>query len=312
MRGLLNTFRRPAFILTYHRIAEIEDDPWGLAVSPAHFREQLKTLKRFFAPAPLAQLYDRSRERQADGLVAITFDDGYDDTLRAAEILEEAAVPATFFVTSGAVDAEDEFWWDELRFILRGATVPKDFDFGFEVDLRREEEPRVDAIYEALWTILRDQNADQRSAYLTRLRSRLGVSMPRRRTYRPISAAGLSRIAAESRFDIGAHGETHSRLAALPAEEQRTEIWNSRRRLQGITGRTVTLFSYPFGQPGDYSDVTCRLLDEGGFAMSCCNTPGFVGENTDRFVLPRFPVPDVGGIQFVRQLVYWFRNERRS
>ena len=48
---------RSPIILMYHRIAEPAFDPWGLAVSPARFEDQLAILEQ----APLADEHGRTR-----------------------------------------------------------------------------------------------------------------------------------------------------------------------------------------------------------------------------------------------------------
>jgi hypothetical protein len=65
-----------------------------------------------------------------DRSVAITFDDGYADNLHNARpLLERYGMPATFFLTSGYIGREREFWWDELeRLILQPGTLPEVLD----------------------------------------------------------------------------------------------------------------------------------------------------------------------------------------
>ncbi len=56
---------------------------------------------------------------------AITFDDGYACNARvAAPILRAHRHPATFFLTTGAIGSEREFWWDELATLLVETCVP--------------------------------------------------------------------------------------------------------------------------------------------------------------------------------------------
>jgi len=52
---------------------------------------------------------------------------------------------------------------------------------------------------------------------------------------------------------FGSHSVTHTRFAALTAEERRRELVESKSSLEGILQRPVTLFSYPYGEglPGD-------------------------------------------------------------
>jgi peptidoglycan/xylan/chitin deacetylase (PgdA/CDA1 family) len=100
-------------ILMYHRIAPPGLDPWRLRVTPDHFEQQLSALKARFEVISLAEIPHRQDFRNT---VAITFDDGYaDNLLRAKPILEEFETPATVFITTSYVNADREFWWDELE-----------------------------------------------------------------------------------------------------------------------------------------------------------------------------------------------------
>src|SRR5262245_33946506 len=104
----MQRLRRPpvrALILLYHRIADLEVDPWGLAVTPEHFADQIAVLAGIAHPVRLDELASsRAQLRTRRPLVAVTFDDGYADNLHAAlPILERYDVPATFFVTAGPV-----------------------------------------------------------------------------------------------------------------------------------------------------------------------------------------------------------------
>lgn len=118
-------------ILCYHRIC---DDPnpaladW--AVRPDEFRRQMRLLHRLgYRAVTLQRLIEIFESGQPiDKVVAITFDDGYVDTVTtAAPILDECAFPATVFVvtdyvgTTAAWDAEygndmaPLATWDQLR-----------------------------------------------------------------------------------------------------------------------------------------------------------------------------------------------------
>lgn len=115
-------------VLLYHRVADLPTDPQLLAVSPAHFRQQLDALTSECRVMALSAMIERV---QAGTLpprsVAITFDDGYADNLtQAAPLLRECGAPATVFVASGYVGGPREFWWDELEaLLLRPGSLPR-------------------------------------------------------------------------------------------------------------------------------------------------------------------------------------------
>src|SRR5512146_1011522 len=115
-------------ILVYHRIAPSRTDPFGLCVPAERFEAQLRLIRRYARPFPLAELVARARRgtlpRRA---LALTFDDGYPDTLEdALPILERHEVPATVFVSPG-LSPRHEYWWEELAaLLLRPGRLPRE------------------------------------------------------------------------------------------------------------------------------------------------------------------------------------------
>src|SRR5215217_4356416 len=117
----------PAIILMYHRVTELANDPHLLAVTPAHFDEQLAAIRAHGIPLRLQELVESLRQgRTPRRAVIVTFDDGYADNLHQAKpLLERHRVPATFFLTAGQVGQAREFWWDELdRLLLQPGALP--------------------------------------------------------------------------------------------------------------------------------------------------------------------------------------------
>src|SRR5262249_43740871 len=102
LRWLRRAGPQPA-ILMYHRVTEIDIDPWGLAVTPENFAGHMAYLKRCRTPFPMSEFV----ERHAGGAlpqdaVSVTFDDGYlDNLLHAKSPLGAEDVPATLFVVTG-------------------------------------------------------------------------------------------------------------------------------------------------------------------------------------------------------------------
>jgi len=98
---------RPSLVLAYHGVGRHsrELDPHNLMVAPERLRRQLLTLRRrgyrFVRLTELARVLPEG-ERPADGMCAVTFDDGtVDNLLVAAPLLAELGVPATVFACPG-------------------------------------------------------------------------------------------------------------------------------------------------------------------------------------------------------------------
>jgi peptidoglycan/xylan/chitin deacetylase (PgdA/CDA1 family) len=98
-------------VLFYHRVS---DDPDPLAIAPRRFAEQMDLLAaegyRVVDVVEAARLLT-SGER-LDGVVALSFDDGYRDVAEhALPVLEHRGFRATVFVATGVADGTARFSW---------------------------------------------------------------------------------------------------------------------------------------------------------------------------------------------------------
>ena len=103
-------------VLRYHRIANLEYDPFGLAVSVNTFEKQMKYIKEAYNIVSINSSWDNIKEKS----LAITFDDGYvDNYIYALPILEKYNIPAIFFISTLNININKEFWdHDYIRMLL--------------------------------------------------------------------------------------------------------------------------------------------------------------------------------------------------
>jgi peptidoglycan/xylan/chitin deacetylase (PgdA/CDA1 family) len=298
-------------ILLYHRVAELHVDPWELAVTPVHFDEHLRVINQC---ATVLSLHDMTRHL-ADGslpprAVAVTFDDGYvDNVCTALPLLEHHDTPATFFVTTGVLnDQENEFWWDELQSLLLPSIDSSDGPQRPRPWRAWEPAPSVrHATYAAAWQQMQTLGHDERRARLTRLAEDIGRSSDPIQ-HRAMSVAELQQLSRSSLTEVGAHTVSHARLSAIDAAQQRRELVDSRRHLEDLLEQPVTAMSYPFGGEEDYSAETVSLAREAGYACACTAATATVHTGTDLFQLPRCFVPNVAGDRFEALLDRWLEG----
>lgn len=94
-------------VLLYHRVSDEELD--SITVMPAQFQRQLDILKLHYKVLSMEEfLNSRGCPRRRPSVV-ITFDDGYHDNYHAAVLMRKAAVPATFFISTGIVGTLGRF-----------------------------------------------------------------------------------------------------------------------------------------------------------------------------------------------------------
>jgi peptidoglycan/xylan/chitin deacetylase (PgdA/CDA1 family) len=111
---------------------------------------------------------------------------------------------------------------------------------------------------------------------------------------RELQAAGQS---------IGAHTVTHPVLARCSREQQRTEITESKRRIEEMLGRPVTAFSYPVGTADAFTVETEQLMRDAGIRWAFNFQGGYVdatrAQSADHFSLPRIAMePNLSGPRF--------------
>jgi peptidoglycan/xylan/chitin deacetylase (PgdA/CDA1 family) len=326
-RRLRNIIAPGPQILLYHRVADVDMDPWSLCVSPKHFAEHLEVVRRYGHPIRLRELNQALREGKLSAeSVVITFDDGYADNLNNARpLLEQYDVPATVFVVGGYVGREREFWWDELEgLFLKPGTLPERLSLSLngmssqwklgKAEHYGEENRQRDrgwtlpgtipsarfSLYLSVCEDLRPLTEDERQEALSQLWVWSGTQPKTRPTFRALSSGELLILEQGDLIEVGAHTMTHPFLPAQPSAVQRQEIWESRAHLEEIIGRPVTSFAYPYGE---YTKETVTLVRETGFACACTTSSSSVWQYTDRFQLPRMAVKDWDGEEFERRLL---------
>lgn len=84
--------------------------------------------------------------------------------------------------------------------------------------------------------------------------------------------------------EVGAHTVDHVKLAQLPPDEARRQVFDSRAQLEDMAGRAVTSFSYPWG---DVSEPVRDLVREAGYSAATTTRRGRARPGDDPLLLPR-------------------------
>lgn len=107
-------------VLMYHSVSRPEGNNTALCTSPERFEAQMLYLKRRnLRGVSMRELYLAMNSGGTRGLVGLTFDDGYEDFMRAAlPQLEKLGFTATVFVVAGMLGKANT--WDH-----RGGPRPK-------------------------------------------------------------------------------------------------------------------------------------------------------------------------------------------
>jgi peptidoglycan/xylan/chitin deacetylase (PgdA/CDA1 family) len=325
-----------ALILLYHRINELNTDPQLLSVTPERFAEHLQIIRRYGKPVTLQQLIETIQYGSLSSrAIAITFDDGYADNLHnALPLLEHYSSPTTFFVTTGYIDREREFWWDELdRLLLQPGVLPETLTLTINGSthhwdlneaahysesnclrnrcwnvLEKNDPTSRHNIYRVLCRLLQPLPEEGRQKIMDDLLRWANIEPKRRPSHKTLSEKEIIRLAKTGLAEIGTHTTSHPVLSMLKPDMQQIEIEESKGRLEKIIGRPVNSISYPFGTKSDYTDETVAIVRRAGFNCACSAFAGAVCKGTDPFQLPRFLVRNWTGEEFARRLEDYFHG----
>lgn len=102
-----------AVIVAFHRVWE-HGEKSSINCSPSEFSKYCRFFKKYFDVVPLSEIVRRVQgDEDLSGLLAITFDDGYEDNATvASKILTDLELPATFFITTNFIGSEVQTFWD--------------------------------------------------------------------------------------------------------------------------------------------------------------------------------------------------------
>ena len=80
---------------------------------------------------------------------------------------------------------------------------------------------------------------------------------------RMMDLAQIERMQESGLVEFGSHTMSHKNLAAIPIEEARWEMRESKKRLEEMLGRPVTAFAYPYGSGAFKPEVRTAALEAG-------------------------------------------------
>jgi peptidoglycan/xylan/chitin deacetylase (PgdA/CDA1 family) len=237
-------------------------------------------------------------------------------------------LPATFFIASGNVGSEKEFWWDELEYIiLFSPLLPPSLSMqisGTQItsalkeeaslteELKRkhslwkactEEPPTLRAeLFYKIWEQLRPLPFDLQQQYLQQIRTWANVPESTRPAYRMMNTAELKQMAVNPLFTIGVHTVTHPALAHQSIVYQKTELLENRKFLAELTNQEVKLLAYPYG---NYSRDTMTIVSDAQFNAAFTTEEKTIKSGSARYSLGRFQAKNVTGAQLKEHLKQW-------
>jgi peptidoglycan/xylan/chitin deacetylase (PgdA/CDA1 family) len=102
--------------------------------------------------------------------------------------------------------------------------------------------------------------------------------------HRPIATAERLQQLPREWIGIGAHTVTHPRLSELDEAQAKREILESREKLEGLLGRRIETFSFPYG---DFNDTLVRWCRDAGYKRIFTTQHKYAFQPAEEFVVGR-------------------------
>jgi peptidoglycan/xylan/chitin deacetylase (PgdA/CDA1 family) len=319
-------------VLMYHRIAEVEYDPWQLSVSPSNFDAQMSVLQRQHNVIPISELIKQVHNKEIEkDCVCITFDDGYaDNFLEAKPLLEKHKCPATFYIATKFIGSGKQFWWDELESIMLSSNyLPpvlnfklngKDFHFDNNLGKLTSEDvvkhkqwvwpdnaPTARCeLYLSVWETLIGMNHSDIENAIVQIRMWADYKKVPEEGKVPMTQIQLKVLADHTLFELGIHTHSHPALPFHSALNQRGEIAECKSILESNFGGYSATIAYPYGRSN--ADTLEAVRAEN--LMAGFTTDGsIVMSHKNCYQLGRMQVNNWTGYQFEHQLKMWSKTK---
>ena len=291
---------RPALtILVYHRVLPVDESqrsPFqGMVMAKDIFEAQMAHLQRYTSVLTLTDALQLLREdRLPHRPVVVTFDDGYRDNYEHAwPILAKYQIPATFFLTTDAIDRQVALWWDEVgmcvehlsqKFCTERLQSLTEIPTWLASLLRQlSEERTAQEITVAIVNHLNRDSSQERRHILRLLRTIA--------RFDDTEGAGMMltwdnlRMMVKSGMQVGSHTVTHAFLDELDEAGARVEIEGSIQRIGQELRTPVRHFAYPRGR---MVGSARKILRDVGIEAAVTTNPGHNGPQADLLQLKRF------------------------
>jgi peptidoglycan/xylan/chitin deacetylase (PgdA/CDA1 family) len=291
-------------ILVYHRVGN-DVDPYLPGTTVAAFERHMRYLHDHFRILSLSELLSAARRGTVPGrAVAVTFDDGYEDTyIHAYPIVRRYQIPITVYLATGFIDDGCAMWNDRVGVAIRDTlrdrldAIPGHGSLPLTTPVER-----LRALEETLGILKRRPAAERDELTAAIIRA---LEVPDERAPRMLCWPQVEEMHAHG-AEFGAHTVHHAILTAIPADEAWREIVESKQMIEERLHTPAVHFAYPNGTVRDFDAGTKSLVRKAGFASAVSMVAGTNTAGTDMYELRRESPWEEDTALFAARL-WWYR-----
>ena len=274
-------------ILYYHRVND-EKDPFFPAISSTLFEQEMRFVAQHYKVVSLEEMVARLEQGSPEPVVAITFDDGYQDNYHTAfPILKRYGLPATIFLTTGTMNGAEPLWFERLALAVK--KTGKEY-IDLEIDIPRRFWMRTEAERLAanggIFTVLKNLPDPERRERLVEVLKLLGSAEEGERWNKMLTWDQVRQMKAH-RIDFGGHTVTHPFLSKMSREEVAWEAAECKRHIEEELQLPVLHFAYPNGREEDFGAWNKEVIRSAGYSAAVTTMWGLNYRSTDPMELRR-------------------------
>ncbi len=273
-------------ILIYHRVND-DLDPFFPSITTQLFEEEMRHLARHYKVVSLGGMLKHFEDGSPEPLLAITFDDGYQDNYQNAfPILQRYGLPATIFLTTGSIDSRQPLWFEQLAEAVK-KTTREHLDLEIDIPRRfwmRTQRERLEA-NARIFDIMRRLPDTQRRQSMGHILKELALGLEDRRN--KMLTWDEIRLMKAQGIDFGGHTVTHPFISQLTAGQVAWEVRECKRRIEDELQVPVDCFAYPNGREEDFGEWNKEAIHQAGYRTAVTTIWGQNYRTTDRLELRR-------------------------
>ena len=225
----------------------------------------------------LDELPERLRSRRGRRFAVFTFDDGYRDNVTVAlPVFRSHRAPLCIYAVTGLLDRTVDYWWGALATLVEhhDRIDPGPLGLAGTIDTASWQDKQATYTRIERWV---HEDLERRSAAVAAwCASAYAIDGRALLTTDALSWDDMRALADDPLVTIGAHSQTHRRLATLDETQLRHELRGGRERLEHELGRPVRHLAYPYGGPAACGPREFAAAAEAGYGTAVTTRRGNV------------------------------------
>jgi len=179
--------------------------------------------------------------------VCITFDDGYANNLKyALPLMEKYQVPVCFFITAIRKAGYNILWNDFLGIVTKYGPDQLTYE---NKQFRKDKSGRYASVKTGITLVdyLKEDGFSKKEEMMQQLKPLFKPGSLEDDYWLQMTEEEIKTLSNSEFATIGSHGYFHNRMDMLPIEAAIEEMRVSKQFLEGITGKEITSFAFPYG-----------------------------------------------------------------